>query len=79
MLQTLEFRKSEKLPESFTSEQPGEPEPKMPKKSHSNGSCTVAPQIWLKAPHKTESEGLKGSRSLLRNQSTGEHCGTEIS
>ncbi len=84
MLQTLEFRKSEKLPESFTSEQPGEPESKMPKKSHSNGSCTVDPQMWSKAPHKTDSEGLskkirKDPDLSLRHQSTGEHCGTVIS
>jgi len=65
VLQTLEFRKSEKLPESFTGEQPGEPESKVRKKSHSNGSCTVDPQMWSKAPRKTESEGLKGSRSLV--------------
>jgi hypothetical protein len=71
VLQTPEFRKSEKLPESFTSEQPGEPEPKMPKKSHSNGSYTVDPQMWSKAPCKTESEGLKGSRSLVE---TPIHC-----
>jgi hypothetical protein len=55
------IQKSEKLPESFTSAQPGEPQPKLPKKSHSNGSCTEHPQLWSKAPGKTESEGLKGS------------------
>jgi hypothetical protein len=54
-------QKVRKVPESFTSEQPGKPEPKIPKKSHSNGSSTVDPQMWSKAPRKTESEGLKGS------------------
>jgi len=38
---------------------------KMPKKSHSNGSCTVHPQMWSKAPCKTESKGLQGSGSLV--------------
>jgi hypothetical protein len=79
VLQTLEFRKSEKLPESYTSEQPGEPESKLPNKSHSNGSCTVDPQMWSKAPRKTESEGLQGARSLVEKPSHGEHCGTKIS
>jgi hypothetical protein len=56
----------------------------MPKKSHSNGSCTVDPQMWSKAPHKTDSEGLskkirKDPDLSLRHQSTGEHCGTVIS
>ncbi len=38
---------------------------KMAKKSHSHDSCTVNPQMWSKAPCKTESEGLKGSGSLV--------------